>query len=52
MRKVFSIGLIRGLVFQIFWTIIGAGLVSIIRYSMGLWWWKWDEVNFGFSEGA
>lgn len=52
MKKVFSIGLIRGLIFQIFWTVIGAGFVSVIRVLMGLEWWKWDDANFGFTEGA
>lgn len=52
MKKVFSIGLIRGLVFQIFWTVVGAGFVSVIRVIMGLEWWKWDDANFGFTEGA
>ncbi|MCB2179951.1 cbb3-type cytochrome c oxidase subunit I [bacterium] len=52
MKKFFSVGLIRGLIFQIIGTLIGAGLVSGIRALMGLPVWVWDQVTFGFSEGA
>ena len=52
MKKFFNLGLVRGLVFQIFGTLAGAGLVSGIRALMGLSVWTWDQVNFGFSEGA
>ena len=52
MKKFMQIGLLRGLVFQIIWTALGAGFVSGIRALMGLWVWRWDEVTFGFSGGA
>ncbi|HKJ26940.1 MAG TPA: cbb3-type cytochrome c oxidase subunit I, partial [Anaerolineales bacterium] len=52
MKKLMQIGLLRGLVFQIIWTGIGAGFVSGIRALMGLWVWRWDDVSFGFSEPA
>ncbi len=38
MRKFWSIGLIRGIVFQIIGSVIGAGLLGLIRVVMGLGW--------------
>ncbi|MEJ2757281.1 MAG: cbb3-type cytochrome c oxidase subunit I [Anaerolineales bacterium] len=52
MKKFFSVGLVRGLIFQIIGTLVGAGLVSGIRALMGLPVWVMDQVTFGFSEGA
>ena len=52
MKKLFSIGLVRGLVFQIIGTGIGAGFVTGIRALMGLSYWAVDEANFGFTEPA
>jgi cytochrome c oxidase subunit 1 len=52
MKKLFSIGLVRGLVYQIIGTAIGAGLVTGIRALMDLPYWAVDEANFGFTEPA
>ena len=52
MKRFFSIGLVRGLIFQIIGTLVGAGLVSGIRAMKGLPVWVVDQVSFGFSEGA
>jgi cytochrome c oxidase subunit 1 len=52
MKKFFSIGLIRGLIFQIVGTLFGAGLVTGIRVAQGKPGWVVDQVSFGFSEGA
>ena len=52
MKKFFSVGLVRGLIFQIVGTLVGAGLVSGIRALMGKPVWVMDQVTFGFSEGA
>ena len=52
MKKFFNIGLVRGLIFQIFGTFVGIGLVSGIRALLGLQVWVLDQVSFGFSEGA
>ena len=52
MKKVIKNGLVRGLIYQVIGTLLGAGIVSGIRAAMGLWVWRVDEVNFGFSEGA
>jgi cytochrome c oxidase subunit 1 len=38
MRKIWSIGLIRALIFQILGSAIGAGLLGLIRLAMGLTW--------------
>ena len=38
MRKIWSIGLIRALIFQILGSAIGAGLLGLIRLAMGLSW--------------
>ncbi len=52
MKNSFNNGLMRGLVFQIAGTAVGAGFVSGIRALMGLPVWGWDQVTYGFSEGA
>jgi cytochrome c oxidase subunit 1 len=52
MKKFFRIGLVRGLIFQVVGTLLGAGLVSGIRGLRGLPMWAVDQVSFGFSEGA
>ncbi|MFN2145478.1 MAG: cbb3-type cytochrome c oxidase subunit I [Anaerolineales bacterium] len=52
MKKFFNIGLVRGLIFQVIGTLVGAGLVSGIRALEGLPVWVVDQVTFGFSEGA
>jgi cytochrome c oxidase subunit 1 len=52
MRKFFSLGLVRGLIYQIIFTAVGAIFVSLIRAGMGLNYWAVDEVNFGFTEPA
>jgi cytochrome c oxidase subunit 1 len=52
MRKFFSLGLVRGLIYQIIFTAIGAIFVSLIRAGMGLKYWAVDEITFGFTEPA
>ena len=52
MKKFYNIGLIRGIVFQLVGTLIGAGFVTAIRALMGLPYWAVDDVTFGFTEPA
>lgn len=52
MKKILSLGLVRGLIFQIIWTAIGAVFLSAIRALMRLEYWAIDSVTFGFTEPA
>ena len=52
MKKFLKTGLMRGLLFQVIGTLVGIGLVTGIRALMGLEVWAWDQVNYGFMEGA
>jgi cytochrome c oxidase subunit 1 len=52
MNKFLSLGLVRGLIYQIIGTAIGAVFVSLIRALMGLDYWAVDAVTFGFTEPA
>ncbi|RME88336.1 MAG: cytochrome C oxidase subunit I [Anaerolineae bacterium] len=50
MKKILSIGLVRGLVFQMIGTLIGALLVTAVRAAMGLS--AFSARTFGFTEPA
>jgi cytochrome c oxidase subunit I len=53
MRKIYSIGLIRGLLWQILGTAIGIGILTGIRYLLGLTPWKPESAFvFGALLGA
>ncbi len=53
MRKLYSIGLVRGLLWQIFGTAIGIGILTGIRFLLGLAPWKAESAFvFGALLGA
>jgi cytochrome c oxidase subunit 1 len=52
MKKFISTGLVRGLLFQIIGTLVGAGFVTAIRALMGLSTWGWNRTTYGFTEPA
>ena len=52
MKRFFSLGLIRGLLYQIVGTALGAGFVTAIRAMMGLEFWGWNRTTYGFTEPA
>jgi cytochrome c oxidase subunit 1 len=52
MKKILSIGLVRGLIFQIFGIALGGSLVTVIRALMGLKAFGWDKTTYGFTEPA
>jgi cytochrome c oxidase subunit 1 len=52
MKNFLRTGLVRGLIFQIIGTLLGAGFVSAIRAVMGLKVWAWDQITYGFTEPA
>ncbi len=52
MRKIFSIGLVRGLIWQVLGTAVGFGLFSAIRAVLGLSYWAEPAWVFGGLIGA